>query len=299
MKGCYKMNKKKTKQNGTRVLAAIMSLIMLLGGVVGDKPMEVCAATTTQDHGFEIDESVYRVNWDETDKIKVKQDVRCWDGDFDKNKTLGYVKVYVGLATTKKPVDKKYYQRVLVWGEMVPLTVTGSKKGMSQYLTIKVQNAENMKNIKIEPTSTTGSTSYSTTGEFSKNKVVGVSIGNKEWEISKNGSHTMGLSSTTSYVEDALLVCTNKDDNGFGVWEYDYVSSKSKTQNNYLFGSSDVYGLYMWNMPENGNKVYSGLNVKVEASFGGGDKKNNERYKKLWSDIYTLGTDSKSFYIYI
>ena len=292
------MNKKKTKQNGTRVLAVIMSLIVLLGGIVRCKPMVVNAATTTQDHGFEIDESVYRVNWYESGKIYVEQDVYCWDGDFNKGVELGYAKVYAGLATTRKPIDNKYYQRVLIQAKMVPLTVKGDKKGMSQYLTVKSANADGMLNLRIEPTSTTGSTSYTTAGNSSSNKVLDVEMSSEGWKFSRNAGHTMELSSTTSYVEDALLVCTNIDDNGYGVWEFDYVSSKSKTQNNYLFGSSEVYGLYSWNMKEKGNKVYACINIKVEASFGGGNKKENVRYKKFNSNQYTLGTESDFFMMY-
>lgn len=281
-----------------KIVALTMMAVIMLGiSMVNDYEM-VYAATTTEDHGFTIDENLFRVQWNETSKIWVKQTCGSWHADFDNGDTLGYARVYVGFATANYKIDNKYYQRILVKAEMVPQTVTGKSKGMSQYLTINVSNGQYMYNTRIEPASTTGSTSYSTTGSFDGRFNLGV--GKKDGKYSANGGldFTLGISSSTSYVEDSLVVITNKDDNGYASWEYDYVSSgSSRTQNAYLFGSSDQYGLFSWNMKEGSDNVYSKLTFTVEAIFGGGNITNNERATQLFTNNYNLGSASKSITI--
>lgn len=44
----------------------------------------VSAATTTEDHGFTIDENLFDVDWTETGKVYVCQTARSTDPDFDK-----------------------------------------------------------------------------------------------------------------------------------------------------------------------------------------------------------------------
>ena len=280
------------------IVALTMLVVIMLGIVMVNDRERVYAATTTEDHGFTIDENLFRVKWNETSKIWVKQTCASWHDDFDNGVTLGYARVYAGFATAKHKIDNKYYQRILVKAEMVPQTVTGKSKGMSQYLTIKVNNDKHMYNTRIEPASTTSSTSYSTTGSFGGGLNLGVGKENGKYSVNGGADFTLGISSSVSYVEDSLVVITNKDDNGYASWEYDYVSSgSSKTQNAYLFGSSEQYGLFSWNMKEGSDNVYSFLTLKVEAIFGGGNVTANERASKLFTDNYHLGSASKSIII--
>lgn len=92
------------------------------------------------------------------------------------------------------------------------------------------------------------------------------------------------------------MVITNKDDNGYAQWEYDYISSsKSRAQNAYLFGSSTQYGVFLWSMPA--NWLYCNLNLKVTATFGGGNNSTNERAFNMWTGKYNLGSGSTSINI--
>ena len=292
------MTKLKMLKTMKKIAALAMTVVVMLGiTMVNDYDM-VNAATQTEDHGFKIDENLFRVHWNETNKIWVKQTCRSWHSDFDKGDTLGYARVYTGFATAKYKVDNKYYQRILVQAEMVPQTVTGNSKGMSQYLSVNVANGQYMYNTRIEPASSTGSTSYSTTGSLGGG--ISLGVGKKDGKYSLNGGvdFTLGISSSTSYVEDSLVVITNKDDNGYASWDYDYISSgSSKAQNAYLFGSSTQYGLFSWNMNTGSNNVYSSLKLNVTATFGGGNTSDNERANKLFSDSYHLGSTTKSMTI--
>lgn len=92
------------------------------------------------------------------------------------------------------------------------------------------------------------------------------------------------------------MVITNKDDNGYARWEYDYISSsRSKAQNAYLFGSSNQYGIFTWSMPT--NSIYVCLGLKVTATFGGGNRATNERASKMWTGEYNLGSASTNIAI--
>lgn len=293
------MNKLKMLSSMKKIVALAMMATIMLGIIMVNDYETVYAATTTEDHGFTIDENLFRVQWNETGKIWVTQTCASWHDDFDNGDTLGYARVYAGFATARYKIDDKYYQRILVKAEMVPQTVTGKSKGMSQYLTVNVSNGQYMYNTRIEPASNTGSTSYSTTGSLGGGLSLGV--GKEDGKYSVNGGldFTLGISSSTSYVEDSLVVITNKDDNGYASWEYDYVSSSvSRAQNAYLFGSSEQYGLFSWNMNEGSDNAYSYLTLNVEAIFGGGNVTTNERARKLFTDNYHLGSASKSITIY-
>lgn len=278
------------KKTGIKKIATFMMCTMLL--IVGmgyNDYTSVYAATDSEDHGFEIDENLFNVNWQETSQIKVYQTADTNNSYFKKGTCLGYTKVYTGFATTKKQIDGKYYQRVLVQADMVPLTVSGSNKGMAQYLTIQVENAPRMKNKDIEPDSTFGSTSYSTTG--STNFGGNMGLGDNGVEV--GGELSFGIESSCSYTENALRVITNKDDNGYATWEYDYISSKtSKEQNAYLFGSSEQRGLFMWNMEKNYNGFYAALQLKVTATFGGGNVSTNVRAQARNTGANNLGSAS-------
>lgn len=290
----------KLKMLGTmkKIVALVMTVVVMLGtNMVNDYEL-VNAATQTEDHGFKIDENLFHVNWCETGRVYVKQTARSWDSDFDKGVTLGYVYVYAGFATTKKPVDGKYYQRVLVQAKMVPQTVSGSKQGMSQYLTVRVSNGDSMQNTYIEPASSTGSTSYSTTGSLGGGANLGVSKKGSELTLNGGADFTFGISASSSYVDNSLVVITNEDNCGFARWDYDYISSgKSKAQNAYLFGSSTQYGLFSWNMKKGSSIIYSGLTLIVNATFGGGNAATNDRAEEMWTDAHNLGSASKTIKI--
>lgn len=293
------------KQNMVTVTKKLMALsmivVLILGNNIKNDYVFVNAATQTQDHGFKIDENLFRVKWTETGKIWVKQTAWSWNTKFDSedNNTLGYARVYAGFATAKYKVDNKYYQRILVQAEMMPQTVTGNWKGMSQYLQVEVANGDYMYNTRIEPASSSGSTSYSTTGSFSGGGNLGIGKKNGKYVLNGGADFTLGISSSKSYVENSLVVTTNKDDNGYARWEYDYISSgSSKEQNAELFGSSTQYGLFSWNMNEGSNNVYSYLKFKVTATFGAGNRKTNERVEECFTDSYELGSESKTMTIY-
>lgn len=160
-----------------KVVAFVMCVVALVVSGVLNAHTPLYAATESEEYGFEIDETLFNVNWQETTKINVYQTVDTNYIAFKKGTYLGYAKVYTGFATSKKMVDGKYYQRILVQADMVPQTVSGKNKGMSQYFTIQVQNAEMMKNTAIEPASTYGSISYSTTGSLSLGGSLGYSDG--------------------------------------------------------------------------------------------------------------------------
>lgn len=279
------------------VIFLIAILIVGNGNFLREK--EVLAATRSEDLGFEFDENLFRVNWGETKKIYVEQTARSLNSAFDKGVTLGYARVYAGFVTSKKKIDGKYYQRVLVSANMVPQTVSGKNKGMSQYLTVRVANGKYMKHKRIEPASTSGATSYSTTGSIGLNKSLGVSVDSKgKLTVDGGREFSLGITSSASWEEGALIVTTNVDDNGWGVWEYDYVSSKNKSQNAYLFGSSNQKGLYSWNMKKNGDTIYSELSFSVTATFGGGNVSSNSRATNTFaSGKYNLGSNTKTITI--
>lgn len=294
-KGENKMGIKK------KLLSLTLIACMLLTNMSVIMPKHAEAASTTKDHGFTIDENLYDVTWFENKKVNVYQTVSSWDSSFDKDVYLGYANVNVGFATTYKSVDGKIYQRVLVEAKMVPQPVNENKNkyGMSQYLTIKVKNGDEMKNLSIQPASSSGSTTYSTTGSFSGGENLDVSYNKskKELTLGGGGQFTMGISSTNSYTQGALIVTSNIDSGGFGRWDYDYKAATGNgTQNAYLFGSSTQRGLYMWNMKD-ASILMNTLDVKVTATFGGGNKSNNTIVQAYKTKAYNLGSATKSFTI--
>ena len=284
-------------RNKLRKIIALFAMVALfMGSIIVSDYEYVKAEQTTIDHGFKIDKNLYNIKWTETSKIWVKQTCRSMDSKFDKGVTLGYAKVYTGFATTKERIDGKYYQRVFMKGEMIPTTVSGSKRGMSQYLTVQVANGDYMQNTWIEPMSSTGSTSYSTTGGIGLGGKLGISRKKSKLTLDGGSNFSFKADTSVSYVEDSLVVITNKDDNGYAQWEYDYISSsKSKAQNAYLFGSSTQYGVFSWSMPA--NWLYCNLNLKVTATFGGGNNSTNERAFNMWTGKYNLGSGSTSINI--
>ena len=160
-----------------------------------------------------------------------------------------------------------------------------------------------MKNLGIEPVSTSGSTSYSLSGtqslgvEFSKDLQAN-SSGLVTAKIGRNISGTFSIGRTVSYAENSLIIVTNKKNNGDAVWCWDYVSSgSSKEQNAYLLGSSEQYGILAWNMGAGVNYYLNGLTVTVTATFGGG---NISTYKRQANNngSYHLGSATGSVRIW-
>lgn len=282
-----------------KILSVLLLLCLIVpAGMAGSvKPAE--AASLETDHGFQIDLDLFDINWKETNKIVVKQDVRSLDSKFDKGVKLGHYKVAIGFATSYKAVNGKIYQRILARGEMVPYTVKNNKKAMSQLLEIRVDHSgyQTIQELGIEPASTSGTTSYSTTGTLGLSLGGAVSISAKgELGFSRNGALSMGISRSVNFATSSLIVTTNKDDQGIAWWEYDYVSSnKNKTQNAYLFGSSEQYGVFSWNMP-NAKGLVGKMKVTVTAKFGGGDT-SDASVAKSWTGSRILGTDSYSFWV--
>lgn len=281
----------------------ILSILLLLclivpAGMAGCvKPAE--AASLETDHGFNIDQDLFDINWKETSKIVVKQDVRSLSSVFDKGVKLGHYRVAIGFATTYKAVNGKIYQRILARGEMVPYTIKNNKKAMSQLLEISVDHSgyQRIQELGIEPASTSGTTSYSTTGTLGLSLGGGVSISAKgELSFSRTGALSMGISKSVSFATSSLIVTTNKDDQGIARWEYDYVSSnKNKAQNAYLFGSSEQYGVFSWNMPD-AKGLVGKMKVTVKAKFGGGDTSDSSVVTS-WTGSRILGTDTYSFWV--
>lgn len=209
------MNKLKMLNSMKKIVALTMMVAIMLGIIMVNDYEKVYAATETQDQGFEIDEDLFRVKWTETNKIFVEQTCDLWHADFKKGVTLGYARVHAGFATAKYKIDNKWYQRILVHAEMVPQTVgNGKNKGMSQYLTVKVNSAEYMYNTRIEPATTVGSTSYSTTGSLGGGLSLGVGKQNGQYSVNGGLDFSLGISSSTSYVQNSLIVMTNKDGGG-------------------------------------------------------------------------------------
>lgn len=282
------MTREKITVSLRKMMAFIMCVVVLVvSGVLHDYT-SAYAATDTEDHGFEIDETLYNVNWQETKKIRVYQTVVSTNTNFKMDTYLGYAVVYTGFATTKKQVDGKYYQRILVEANMVPQTVSGKNRGMSQYLTVQVGNEKLMKNTDIQPPSTYGETSYSIEGSVS----LGANIGYDDGVVGEVGLG-LGITSSCSYTQGALKVITNEDDNGYATWDYDYISSRTNAnQNAYLFGSSKQRGLFLWNMEKDFKGFYATLKLKVTATFGGGNETKNTRASNADTGANNLGSAS-------
>lgn len=66
-------------------------------------------------------------------------------------------------------------------------------------------------------------------------------------------------------------------------------------KNAYLFGSSEQYGVFSWNMP-NAKGLVGKMKVTVKAKFGGGDTSDSSVVKS-WTSSRILGTDSYSFWV--
>lgn len=282
-----------------RFLSLLLLVCLIVPvGVMGNRKSAEAASLET-DHGFKIDQDLFDINWKETVKMVVKQDVRSFSSKFDQGIKLGHYKVAIGFATSYKAINGKIYQRILARGEMVPYTVHESKKAMSQLLEISVDHSgyQRIQELGIEPASTSGTTSYSTTGTLGLSLGGEVSVSAKgELSFSRNGALSMGISKSVDFATSSLIVTTNKDDQGMARWEYDYVSAnKNKTQNAYLFGSSEQYGVFSWNMPDAKGLVGT-LKVTVKAKFGGGDTSDSSVVKS-WTGSRILGTDTYSFWV--
>lgn len=292
-------------KTGKKILAILLALVTVTCCLALQEDGVAQAETKTADVGFSLDEKIYSVKWYETKNIVVKQTKATVkkNKNFKKGVELGSVKVYAGIATTKGEINNKYYQRVLVKGEMCPYKVSGNWQGMSQYLKISTNSDSRMLNLGIEPVSTSGSTSYSVSGTRSLGQEVSgdLSIDAKGVMTAKIGrkiSGSFSIGKTVSYVEDSLIIVTNKNNNGDAVWCWDYVSSGSSTkQNAYLLGSSEQYGILAWNMGEKNNFILTGLTVTVTATFGGG---NISTYKRQANNdgSYHLGNATGSVMIW-
>lgn len=292
-------------KTGKKIFALLLALVTVIS-CNGLRDAGVAQAETkTADVGFSLDEKIYSIKWYETEYIVVKQDKATVKKNkkFKKGVELGSVKVYAGLATTKGKVNNKYYQRVLVKGEMCPYVVSGNWQGMSQYLRISTNSDSRMLNLGIEPTSTSGSTSYSVSGTRSMGQEVSgdLSVDAKGVMTAKIGrkiSGTFSIGKNVSYTEDSLIIVTNKNNSGDAVWCWDYVSSGSSTkQNAYLLGSSEQYGILAWNMGEGNNYVLTGLTVTVTATFGGGNISTYKRQANN-SGSFHLGSATGSVMIW-
>ncbi|MBQ2981866.1 MAG: hypothetical protein IJD58_07035 [Lachnospiraceae bacterium] len=277
----------------TKIIALVMTIVVLVGTGVFDEVRIVHAATPSQNKGFTIDENVYNVNWQETELIKVV----CTSNMVLKGMCLGYAQVATGYATTKQMIDGYYYQHILVKADMMPQIIGGSLRGMSQNLVIKVNNEKNMKDTEIQPETETNSTSYTIatskgyTGNYELRK-------NKEgFSFSKGGNYSFDVTSNVSYRVNSLSVSTNKYSNGFARWDYDYISSGTNAeQNKYLFGSSVQRGMFSWHMPYKNNGFYATNRVYLMASFGAGVYGGTSRYCSN-SGSYTIGTNATSMII--
>lgn len=278
-------------------LLLLVCLIVPAGVMSNRKSAE--AASLETDHGFEIDLDLFDINWKETGKMVVKQDVRSFSSKFDKGIKLGHYKIAIGFATSYKAINGKIYQRVLARGEMVPYTVHESKKAMSQLLEISVDHSgyTRIQELGIEPASTSGTTSYSTSGTLGLNQGRNVSVSVKgDLSFARTGALSMSITKNVSFATSSLIVTSNKDDQGIARWEYDYVSAnKNKTQNAYLFGSSEQYGVFSWNMPD-AKGLIGKLKITVKAKFGGGDTSDSSVVKS-WIGSRILGTHSCSFWV--
>lgn len=282
-----------------KIILLACTIILTSVSIFGSQPCTVKAATDTEDHGFKIDEKVFKVNWNETGKIKVKQTARSFDSAFDKGKVLGYAYVSAGFASSRYRVDGKYYQKILIKTEMIPQTVSGNKKGMSQYLKLSLDLGDLMKNAAIEPVSTSGSTGYSISYAIGRATSIGVGASTDK-SIAINGSETQSeeLTASVTFAKNSLRITTNKDDGGCATWVYDYVSSMvSEDQNAYLFGSSVQYSTYVWNMDKNCSDIYCGLNLGYTLTFGGGNQKTNEIIKNWTKTSNHLGSVSGDIYL--
>lgn len=268
----------------TRIIAFVMTVVVLIGSGVVNKYETVYAATESQNKGFTIDENVYNVNWEETGKIKVYGSSKGTKGFY-----LGYVNVQTGSATTKKPVDGYYYQRILVKADMCPQIISGTMRGMSQYLTLELKNEKDMKNLAIEPRASIGSTTYNVSTTHMVGGNIKVNKSKDGFTASGGGSYSLSIGASCSYTEDSLVISTNQDSNGYGRWDFDYVSSGySKKQNAYLFSGTVQRGLYSWNMPKNYNGFYTSTKLYVTATFGMGDCGTNERLS--YNGSYNIGS---------
>ena len=272
----------------TKILALMMTVVVLVGTGMFNENVYVQAATASQNKGFTIDENVYNVNWQETNYIAVY----CISNTALKGKCLGLAQVSTGYATTKKMVDGYYYQHILVKADMLPQIISGKLRGMSQDLAIKVKYEKDMKDTEIQPATEISSTEYTiaTSKGYSGNFMLGIT--KEGFSFNKGGNYSFDVSSSVSYDEKSLSVTTNKNANGFARWDYDYISSgKNAGQNNYLFGSSIQRGMFSWHMPYKNNGFYVSNRVYLIASFGAGILGGTTRYCS-GSGSYILGTNA-------
>lgn len=123
----------KWNENREKNLAILLALVTVTCCLALQEEGVAQAETKTADVGFSLDEKIYSIKWYETEYISVKQTYKTVKKNkkFAKGVKLGAVKVYAGLATTKGEINNKFYQRVLVKGEMCPCKVSGNWQGMS------------------------------------------------------------------------------------------------------------------------------------------------------------------------
>ena len=236
-------------RNVLRKSIALFSMGVFLTGI--GVPAKASETEWVQEYG--VDEEKYNINWNETQKVWVKQDCQSKDSDFNEGTSLGYVRIQTGIATSKENDGDKYSQKLLIKGEMIPQVVRGDKRGMSRYLTLQVANnffTGYMDNKIIEP-----------------------------------------MSGTLTDSENTLCVITNIDDNGYAKWEYDYTAYvNSDSEINYLFNPSVQYGVLSWDIKENKGPIYPDFKLKISATYGGGTISGNTIINRFGTKNCDIGT---------
>lgn len=236
-------------RNVLRKSIALFSMGVFFTGI--GVPVKASETEWVQEYG--VDEEKYNVNWNETQKVWVKQDCKSTDSDFNEGTSLGYVRVQTGIATSKENDGDKYSQKILIKGEMIPQVVRGDKRGMSRYLTLQVANnffTGYMDNKIIEP-----------------------------------------MSGILTDSGNTLSVITNIDDNGYAKWEYDYTAYvNSDSEINYLYNPSIQYGVLSWDVKESKSPIYPDLKLKISATYGGGSISGNTIINRFGTKNYDIGT---------
>lgn len=272
--------------------------------------------TIAELEGISYDLSLYDVNWSESEVIKVKCKKVVWKGGtYLYNKTLGTVKVIIGLATSYRAIQTDKgpvaLQRIVMKATMTPNLVSEKVTGMSQDLQVFVNNYDGMNIQFLTPENTPTSTSYTVSTSIEKNangKVAlnsGVNVGvssNKSVEVGisnqKGADFFGGISSTVTtnekYTIDAINVYAYKYLEDCSAWDFDYKAINDKNRfdhNKYLFASSDQTGIMGW-YTNDVSYIYSRLKIKINAIFGAGNKSTGEVYEVNGS--YHIGYSNDS-----
>ena len=71
-----------------KIIIMLLISVMVSVSMLGSHTYTVNAATDSEDHGFEIDESAYSVNWQESGKVYVYQTKSSLNSVFDKDVKL-------------------------------------------------------------------------------------------------------------------------------------------------------------------------------------------------------------------